>query len=750
MWRLFLLIAVWIPLGTSVEQARGSATADAAALPEIKSIEVGFGNHYKLGCWTPVDITLRGAAGDSGAADRIPAGRIDVQAADSDGVPAWFVGPSIAGNKSGEHTVYVRIGRANQPIRVRLSTGADQGEAVLRLLAGPTVEASPVALPATNEFVAELGASIGLPEMFRQLNEREAERTAVVTIDGPRQLPDRWYGYDGVDMVVIAGAPAVEKSLLSAAALDALEKWVQEGGELLICCGQDAQRVMGMGGPLARFAPGQLAGLVNLPAARFGSIENFAVAEQRLEATSIRVPQWKDLPSDRRIELSGGVRAEDLPLVVRWPLGFGQVIYVGLDLDRPPFTDWPSRGKFLEKLLAKQTHLIAQAVGPRAASQGKQLGYVDLSGQLRGALDQFAGVQLVPFWAVALLALAYIGLLFPLSYWVVTHWLRRQSLAWVLFPAVVTLFCMAAYALASYAKGNVRRVNQVDLVDVDVAAGHVRGATWLNIFSPENALYNLQAEPRFSSLEHGGASGNATAERETSPTLLSWFGLPGVGLGGMNSATVNRSLFDEPYTIDPSRGTISGVPLAAWSSQSFVARWEKVGVGIGGGVEASLAATADRRLRGTIVNRLDAPLSDCVLLFDRWAYPLETLEPGKLVALDRLESQTIDTYLTKRRTIAAHDEVPPYDRSSFDIQRIIEVMMFYEATGGSNYAGLLNRYQRFTDLTNQLEFGRAILVGRGPDGAVVQIDQQPPAGAAAAYHTSVYRFVLQVKPPDGS
>ena len=50
--------------------------------------------------------------------------------------------------------------------------------------------------------------------MFRRLELPEVERADVVTIDQPQPLPDRWYGYEGVDLVVIAGAPTVEKSLL--------------------------------------------------------------------------------------------------------------------------------------------------------------------------------------------------------------------------------------------------------------------------------------------------------------------------------------------------------------------------------------------------------------------------------------------------------------------------------------------------------------------------------------------------------
>ncbi len=114
-----------------------------------------------------------------------------------------------------------------------------------------------------------------------------------------------------------------------------------------------------------------------------------------------------------------------------------------------------------------------------------------------GALDQFDDVCLIPFWAVAALAVAYIVLLFPLSYWLIARGLRRQTLAWAAFAVVIVFFCTAAYALANYSKGGSRRVNQIDLTDVDLTAGHVRAATWMNIFSPENVLYDLRSPAEY-------------------------------------------------------------------------------------------------------------------------------------------------------------------------------------------------------------------------------------------------------------
>ena len=96
----------------------------------------------------------------------------------------------------------------------------------------------------------------------------------------------------------------------------------------------------------------------------------------------------------------------------------------------------------------------------------------------------------------------------------------------------------------------------------------------------------------------------------------------------------------------------------------------------------------------------------------------------------------------------AGDEVLPYDRAGFDVARIIQLMMFHESAGGENYTGLVHRYQRFTDLSSQLQFDRAILVARGPDGATVLINGAPAVTAESNHHWTIYRYLLPVKPRD--
>ncbi len=426
-------------------------------LPEVKSIGVGFDNVYKLGSWTPVAVGLGGVLGGGSG----EGGQLHIEASDSDGVPALFPGPRLLWANGGTHLALAKIGRPGEPLKVLLQKTGGLGDHPLEYLPDSRVQVTGRALPATNELILQLGGSIGLPEYFQHLDQSDFDRTTVVTLDKPQPLPDKWYGYEGVDLVVIVGLPAVKEAplmpaLLTPAAIDALEQWVRLGGTLLLECGEGAERVVGPGAPLARFAPGDYVDTVE--SRPFNTIESYVSLDdsEKLDLESfgrraIRVPEWSNLRGNLELGQSG--RTADLAFITRRPLGFGQVIFVGFDLHAPPFDTWLGRGKFLEKLL-KRRPLAAQAAGASGASLTKHLGYVDISGQLRSALDQFDGVRLVPFWALALLSIGYIALLFPLNYLVAGRWLKRPYFAWIFFPAAVLVFCGAAYAMTHQFKGD--------------------------------------------------------------------------------------------------------------------------------------------------------------------------------------------------------------------------------------------------------------------------------------------------------
>jgi hypothetical protein len=73
-------------------------------------------------------------------------------------------------------------------------------------------------------------------------------------------------------------------------------------------------------------------------------------------------------------------------------------------------------------------------------------------------------------------------------------------------------------------------------------------------------------------------------------------------------------------------------------------------------------------------------------------------------------------------------------------------MMFYEAAGGIDFAGLPNQFQSYVDLSRALALDRAVLVAEadGPGSQLVDAQTGKPLGDSARSATVVYRFVLPV------
>ena len=447
------------------------------------------------------------------------------------------------------------------------------------------------------------------------------------------------------------------------------------------------------------------------------------------------------------IEAFDGSRPTDLPLVIRTAHGLGEIIFVAADLDRPPFVKWPAQAQMLRKLLGRGKEKPAEAE-MNSAQSASAFGYVDLSGQLRSALDQFQGIKIVPFAVVALLVCGYILLIGPGDYYFVKHVLKRMELTWITFPLIVLSVSAGAYFLAYWTKGNDIRLNQVDLVDVDVESGLVRGTTWLNLFSPRTEAYTLSVEPLLPDGE--------TAE--DAQVLFSWLGLPGSALGGMDPAA-NPPLFGRAYEFSPELDRMFDVPIQVWSTKSLTARWMAES---DLDLDASFALGGDNlltgsNLEGSLKNTLDVPLKNCLLAHDRWAYRIGDLKPGQTVELNEdVERVELQTELMGRRLVSDEKDQytrysTPYDQMSFDVPAILRQMMFFRSAGGQDYAQLSNAYQQFVDLSGHIDNGRAVLVGftqtagsDGQGGATLLRDGEP-IDAAESKRWTCCRFVYDVE-----
>ncbi len=702
------------------------------APPTVVAIRAGFDGRFKVGYWTPFEVTILGGANSV-------RGRVELTVLDGDAVPSRVTAPSgeelaIGAGEKVSVPLYAKIGQLNSSLIVDFR-GEGQLLATRRFSTTQHPELAGI-LPSSQELIVTLGSPLSASDLLAF----DQWRAKVVDLAELRRLPADWWGYEGVDAVILATGHDEISSQLSTDSprVAALEQWVRMGGKLILCVGRQAEKILAPGSPLAKLAPGTFEAMV--PLRQSTMLETYAETSEPFAAAggpfSLEVPKLRDVRG--KIEAYAGLHARDLPLVVRAAHGFGEVVFIGFDLERAPLRQWAARPQLFEKLLRRSKSATAPG-DSGALGQVTTLGFVDLAGQLRGALDQFEGVYLVPFWLVALLVLAYIACIGPLDYFLVKKVLRRMEATWFTFAITVVVFSAGAVGLAYGLKGREICVNQVDVVDFDAETNLVRGTVWANCFSPKTDTYDLSLRPP------------AAGRQSTAPEIIfSWMGLPGTGFGGMDPdqkfggidpAAGSMPLLTDAYSFSGKLDRMERVPIAVWSSKAFVGRWWQHGESQ---IEAQLS---DRgKLVGTLSSHLDAPLEDSVLLYDRWAYPLRQLQPGQQVDIETgLDPQTVDTYLRHVTVQGDRNVAPPYDRASFDVPRIVEIMTTYELAGGEKYTGLANAYQDFIDLSGLVKNGRAVLIGRKAQRATELERDGRPLGNGDSRHWTIYRYVFPVR-----
>jgi hypothetical protein len=706
-------------------------------LPEIIGVRVGFAGHYKVGYWTPIEVKLRG-----GTKPALGIVRVVVPDADND--------PTVVGTPDGRPTtvlpgqdvsvlLYAKIGRDLDGVPVQFDL-IEQPESV-----SFRDERQLWPLDADQKFYLSVGGQMVLPP-----RAGEKESPEEVWLPDATHLPTRWYGYDAVDMVVFfTGDGSAYRSLRpDSAQLQALNEWLAMGGRLLLVAGPDALGAFEAGSGLADLAPGKVTGVEMVKSVE--ALEKFADATHRIPLSSRGKSQGLQ---GARLERPQGivvVEGGGLPLVIHTGHGFGQTVFFASDFNRRPLADWLDRGKLIEHLL-DLGQLQAQQAELKPWAQSVNFGYHDLAGQLRGALDRFQGVKLVPFWVVGLSIVGYILLIGPVDYFFVKRVLKRMELTWITFPVIVLVVSVSAYVAAQWAKGSQLRMNQIDLVDVETSTGLVRGTAWFNVFSPRTADYDLSLVPCGPAADQAMGDHPPDDAQPAGRRLFAWLGSPGFTWAGAQSNDAGPGWFRRPYIFGPRLDELAGVPIDVWSTKSFVGRWQSRA---GGLLDSELSVSSDGDLGGQLTSRLPFKLENCLLAYGRWAYSLGSLPPGAL-RVPQAAKRDLQTVLRGFHTVKGQMNEGigwrpvPYNSGGLDVDNILQQMMFYRAADARGYTNLTNRYQDFVDLSHELALGRAVLVGRAaaehPAAQLLEAGE-PLAGDQRRW--VFYRFVMPVKRAD--
>lgn len=691
----------------------GSAPV-AAENPKIAGARLGLGDGYKLGCWAPLRVSVKG--GDA------PLG-VTVMAItpDSDGVGVATTTPggrplSTQPGAVSEDQLYVRVGQQNAPIEVRLYADGKQIDRRVFPVSGGDAEkvesGQELPLPSTSvdRLFVLLGANVGAGFDPEGTGGGDIGNSASLVTDVDA-LPRDAIGYDSVDAVLlVTGSRSSDASAgwlggLTAgdARVRALVQWVRGGGRLVLSCGAASAAMLAEGGPLAELLPGDYVGPGAIadtsPIERYADVAGAPVVgavNQRSGTLTLALVE-----NPRGVVLAhAGRTASETPLVIRSPLGFGEVTFVAFDLDAPAITGWNGRESIVRQLLRLP-------VAPPSDSRPNDGWWQrqDLVDFLVAKLDdEFVGVRTAPFLAIVGLVVLYLLLIGPGDYFFVKNVLRRVEATWVTFPILVAATSAAAYFGAYWLKGDKLRVNQLEIVDVDSTDGATRGFLLTHLFSPSAQRYDLSLAPK------------SLLGRPLEPTATgtAWLGKTGLGLGGMQSSGSDRLTGVTPnYQVDAtplvagvkSEATVVGMPVQVWSTKSLVSRYmgatERV-------VAAQLAPDGGGLVEGAVTNDTGVRLADCRLLYGTWAWKLGALGDGETKRVDPSVSPVRITTLLGR----ARGSNPSSRWTT--IEEMGDALSVGSLASGQSDAA--SRYLHDLDLANHLATGKAILLARVEDG----------------------------------
>ncbi len=651
----------------------------------IDSVSIGFDGKVLLGRWVPMSITSSESLQTDSASLRI-------ETLDGDAVPIRYVHDDAAASISSP--AMIRIGRASG-VTVSL-VDADGGAIASRRFSLDELRETHAFLPGTTKLTLYFGMDSKDQMELLDLGNRFTDES--ILVKSASELPLDWMGYDSIRTMVISSHRAVPGDLKKEH-IDAIEKWVRLGGRLLVTGGEFFEA--NFNGGLEVFSPGKFVGTTLLDDS--GAVELFTGStEQLVTAGGSELPVTSvsiDLPPESSVRTISKI--DDMPLIAHWMIGFGRASFISLDFSSEPLASWDDRSQLLTMAMDDTSATVDESVGQ--SGRVSHIGYTDISGQLRAAMDQFQNVSFVTFTMVALLVGLFILAIGPGDYFFLRKVTGKMEMTWLTFSLICLSFCGLAWLLAKNLKSSEIEMNQVEIVDLDATTGQMRGSLWTHLYSPGTDTYTVEMP----------ASNKLLGDFDDA--WFSWQGLTGLGLGSMQSRT-DLGLYRQQYECRWGQGgsSLVEIPLQTGATKTFFGKWS-------GTTEKKVISDLRQSpntdaLLGSVTNPLDRPLYDTVVLYGDWVYTLQNrpLEVDETVVVEDLREKTVAGHFTRLGGRGSDEVNAAWELTNTSLPQISQMMSFFDAIGGESYSRLTNDFHHEVDLSYELNMGRAVLIGLVP------------------------------------
>ena len=283
-------------------------------------------------------------------------------------------------------------------------------------------------------------------------------------------LPERSEPLEGLSAIVWAD----DSSALNEAQRRSIERWVANGGQLVVVGGADWQaRTAGFADLLPLDALTAVDDVAQVSLASWAGAEGSAV-----EAATVSTGTLRD-------DARGLIRAEDGTILASMrPVGGGRVILLGNDMATDAYRGWEGSPRLWARLLPTNGAL-EQFFGGFPPDEAQSA--------MGTALSNLPSLEVPPAELLLVVIVAYILLIGPISY-VVLRRMDRRELAWVTAPVLVVIFTACSFGIGNSMKGSEVIVNQISLIRSSGAGGAATIESYAGIFSPDRATYDLTVE----------------------------------------------------------------------------------------------------------------------------------------------------------------------------------------------------------------------------------------------------------------
>ena len=437
-----VVVATLVLGGLSVAPVRGASSVDM----QLRAL---MGGRYEVGGWVAVAVTLVNEGEPTQG---------DLTAETGGGTVQRFVEMPAGARKV--VTLYVQPDAFQRRITIeyREPNGTVEAEVEVR------------AMEQSGSQLVIVGDGDGT--LRPQITAAAGEGAAEPLVIAPGDIPERPEPLNGVATMVWAA----DGSALSEAQRRSLERWVGDGGELLLVGGADWQaRTAAFAELLPTTSLAAADGVPQDALARWSGSSGPAVPTDTISAGPLHD------------DATALVTAEDGTVLLSMrPVGAGRTILLGMDAATEAYRGWEGSPRVWARLVPNSVDLSQFFGGGFPIAE-------EALNSMTSALGNLPSLDVPPAELLLGVIVGYILLIGPISY-IVLRRLDRRELAWVTAPVLVILFTGCSFGIGNALKGSDVVTNQIALIRTSAAGGSATVETYAGIFSPQRDTYDVRVD----------------------------------------------------------------------------------------------------------------------------------------------------------------------------------------------------------------------------------------------------------------